>query len=122
MRQTNAVWLLFILGTDWAYQFEQQNNKDRRSTSFALLLIEFIVWIWKNKLQLLTASWAIFVPLLGFAGFVVVNGGIVLGNSSFELEKHDYIYTLFSVCKAIKIITSLLYIQQCFLMPCASVA
>jgi len=83
MRQTNAVWLLFILGSDWVFQFEQQEKSQRRSnegsTSFIFLLFRFIAWMWKNKLQLLVASWSLLVPLLGFIGFVIVNGGIVLG-------------------------------------------
>lgn len=128
MRQTNAVWLLFILGTNWACQFEQhqksQRRKNKESKSFIALLLEFSIWMWEEKLQLLTTSWPLLVPLLGFIGFVVVNGGIVLGTLRFILTSlhHNVMFLSFPYqTKAIKIIISLLFIQQCFLMPCFSV-
>lgn len=75
MRQTNAVWLLFIFGT-LALNLLKASCPDVDSS---WSIVWFIKTLWLRKYMLIKYCWAILVPVLAFVGFVLFNGGIVLG-------------------------------------------
>eukprot|EP01036_Dinobryon_divergens_P034806 gene34806-45019_t len=82
MRQTNAVWLLFMIGTTMLHSLEDRGLV-RRDEDFSLkLLFRFLHSLWNEKHRLASLTWPLLVPVIFFAGFVVANGGIVVGDKS----------------------------------------
>jgi hypothetical protein len=81
-RQTNAVWLLFFAGTDMLQSLVAvQAIRDDTALSPGSL-VGFIGALWRHKLVLLRRTWPLLLPVLGFAGFVIKTGSIVLGTST----------------------------------------
>jgi hypothetical protein len=80
-RQTNAVWLMFLVGTDMlsclTYLGEFQDD-----VLTAERILQFFCGLWKRKWELLQRLWPLLLPVAGFALFVVKTGSIVLGMQS----------------------------------------
>ena len=76
-RQTNAVWLLFLAGTSMLHHVSVGGFIDDELSISRVYL--FIMYLWKNKGTLLGLTWPLLLPVLGFVGFVLHTGSIVLG-------------------------------------------
>ncbi|TMW60727.1 hypothetical protein Poli38472_000769 [Pythium oligandrum] len=96
-RQTNIVWVLFVAGTTLVRYVERsQGNVIYGSTkqdaklgstfvvrnSFFQVAINFVKAIFSDLLPLLSLLWPFIALVLGFIVFLVVNGGIVVGDKS----------------------------------------
>jgi hypothetical protein len=88
MRQTNAVWIMFIVGTLMLEELQQLQIF--RDDSFSITgFIGFIKAIWCEKMHLIRITLPLLIPVLGFIVFLIKNGGIVLGKTS--LPSHSNI-------------------------------
>jgi hypothetical protein len=80
-RQTNAVWLMFMVGTDMLsclkYLGEFQDD-----ILTAERILQFLCGVWKRKWELLQRLWPLLLPVAGFVLFVMKTGSIVLGTQS----------------------------------------
>ena len=82
MRQTNAVWLLFIAGTSMISPLytQQRLRLPMHDVSFSQLF-EFIKALLNNIPSLLRHTWSLLLPVGMFIAFVIANGGnIVVGD------------------------------------------
>ena len=77
-RQTNAVWLLFIAGTHMLEHISVHAGFEDNELSFTRIYL-FLLHLWRGKSQLLNSTWPMLLPVLGFVGFVLKTGSIVLG-------------------------------------------
>ena len=109
MRQTNAVWVGFILGCGifkeidpslifgdrgdrkkrkmkeegYSSQRQQQQDHQQQQVSFIEPIKNIMTSIWNDKYSLIvTKSWEIIALLVSFATFVIWNGGVVIGDKS----------------------------------------
>ncbi len=78
MRQTNAVWIMFLAGILMLEELILL-GKFKDETYSVYSLWSFVGALWSEKVHLLAISMPCLVPVMGFAVFVVKNGGIVLG-------------------------------------------
>ena len=81
IRQTNVVWVVFTAGTA-ALRTLQQNVNKTDSSSLITELTEFIISFYSNFFKVFKCLWAYGVVAIGFAVFVVKNGGIVVGDKT----------------------------------------
>jgi alpha-1,2-glucosyltransferase len=98
MRQTNAVWVAFILASavvdrclpsgakEAGRSGKQHGTSSSGSIGGSLTLLQdgaqFLQHAWQLKWQLLRELWALAAVVAAFAAFVVLNGGIVVGDKS----------------------------------------
>lgn len=84
-RQTNAVWLMFIVGTEWVECLIDSKDipslTEQSEFSPGRLLTKFIVKTIQQFSSLLVKFISIFLNVVGFVVFVYFNGGIVVGIS-----------------------------------------
>lgn len=81
MRQTNVIWILFLLGTTMLHVLttSQRDFADSKTWSLSSL-ITFVVKLWQEKVGLIILTWSMILPIIAFVGFVIWNKGIVLGD------------------------------------------
>ncbi|RLN44325.1 hypothetical protein BBJ29_009698 [Phytophthora kernoviae] len=96
-RQTNIVWVVFVAGTvvvrcvELAHgKFIYGSSKEEASASGASIVthsslrifLNFIVVVVSNLLSILQIVWPFVVIVAAFVAFLLVNGGIVVGDKS----------------------------------------
>ena len=86
-RQTNVVWLLFFAGTSMLQHLESKGIFRDNCFDFATFK-RFVLALIMNAPTLISETWPLLLPLLGFACFVVVNKGIVVGTYVFTQYIH----------------------------------
>jgi hypothetical protein len=78
MRQTNAVWILYLVGTQMLR--ELQSRKVFADDSLSIYsILAFLAALWKEKVHLLTVTTPLLIPIVVFALFVLKNGSVVVG-------------------------------------------
>mmetsp|Transcript_19534 Transcript_19534/g.18868 ORF Transcript_19534/g.18868 Transcript_19534/m.18868 type:complete len:540 (+) Transcript_19534:194-1813(+) len=80
IRQTNAIWLLFIAGTMMLSHLEQKNIFRDSPVISIEKISDFLLKLLRNSSYLLLVTWPILVPIVFFAAFVLFNKGIVVGD------------------------------------------
>lgn len=78
MRQTNAVWIMFVVGILMLEELSLL-GKYKEDSMHISSIISFIVGLWDEKFHLIKVAMPLLIPVGAFALFVVKNGGIVLG-------------------------------------------
>ncbi|XP_063304135.1 dol-P-Glc:Glc(2)Man(9)GlcNAc(2)-PP-Dol alpha-1,2-glucosyltransferase [Pelobates fuscus] len=94
-RQTNIIWIIFCAGNVIADELTKARNihmkkKDEKPVEkgtifeFADIIIFILRYMlsFKNVLTLLVLTWPYVILVIAFLGFLVVNGGIVVGDKS----------------------------------------
>ncbi|XP_078342143.1 dol-P-Glc:Glc(2)Man(9)GlcNAc(2)-PP-Dol alpha-1,2-glucosyltransferase-like isoform X2 [Oculina patagonica] len=81
IRQTNVIWVVFTAGVT-ALRTLQPNVNNPDSSSLVTDLKEFILSFFNNFFKVLKCLWAYGLVVIGFAVFVVMNGGIVVGDKT----------------------------------------
>eukprot|EP00873_Tetraselmis_striata_P023669 jgi/Tetstr1/443933/TSEL_031885.t1 len=81
VRQTNAVWAAFNLGVGVLRHLQPEPAKSA-SQSAAAEVAQLLRMAWTLKLPLLRRFWGLLAVLAGFAAFLRLNGGVVLGDKS----------------------------------------
>lgn len=83
-RQTNVVWVVFTAGTTAARTLQPSVQKKLagKSHGMATELFEFILSFFVQFTEMLKTLWAYGLVVLGFGAFVVLNGGIVVGDKA----------------------------------------
>jgi len=79
VRQTNAVWVLFIAGTTMLESITASGFISNDDFTIGLVL-RFVYCLWLKKLQIVNLTWSLLIPVIGFLIFVIVNGGVVVGD------------------------------------------
>ena len=111
MRQTNAVWVAFILasaavdrclpsGGKAGRSGKQQGASGDSSAGSSTLLQEgsqFLQRAWQLKWQLLRELWPLAAVVAAFAAFVVLNGGIVVGDKSHQAPVRHLLQPLYLI-------------------------
>jgi alpha-1,2-glucosyltransferase len=83
-RQTNAVWVAFVLGEAaldkirLATRAQLAADPDARGASPPALVALALQRAWTGRAALLGALWPLLLPPLGFVAFLVANGGAVV--------------------------------------------
>lgn len=100
MRQTNAVWLLFIAGTAMVdrLQHEKRLRIDPQDVAF-IQLLELVIQLIRNLPQLLFTTWPLLGPVGVFVVFVLVNGGVVVGDKEHHHPVHHWAMPLHFVAQ-----------------------
>jgi hypothetical protein len=84
-RQTNAVWLMFIAGTEWTeclvYSKDIPSLEEQSEFSSGQLLTKFVLKTIQNFGLFLLKFSSIVLNVVGFVVFVYFNDGIVVGIS-----------------------------------------
>ncbi len=86
-RQTNAVWVMFVAGTNMLSSVRGASSSSGRNSGGARSdvtpslrqLVEFVRQLWQHKVSLVHQNWSLLLAVAAFVAFVVKNGGIVLG-------------------------------------------
>lgn len=78
-RQTNAVWLMFLVGTDMLRYLSAVGEFQDDSLNLGQL-VRFLLALWRRRRELLLRTWPLLLPVVAFAAFVLKTGSIVLGN------------------------------------------
>lgn len=81
VRQTNVVWVVFTAGVT-ALRTLQSVEKEAASSTFFTELKEYIKSFYNNFFKVFRYLWAYGFVVACFAIFVVMNGGIVVGDKS----------------------------------------
>lgn len=81
IRQTNVVWVVFTAGVA-ALRTLQPNVNKTDSANLVVDLKEFVTSFYSNFFKALKCLWAYGLVVVGFAIFVVINGGIVVGDKT----------------------------------------
>ena len=82
-RQTNVVWVVFTAGTTAARKLESAVRQKHAGTPGAVAEVcEYVRCFFVNLSEMLRYLWAYALVVLGFCLFVVINGGIVVGDKS----------------------------------------
>ena len=81
VRQTNVVWVVFTAGVT-ALRTLQSVEKEKASSTFFTELKEYIKSFYHNFFKVFRYLWAYGFVVACFAIFVVMNGGIVVGDKS----------------------------------------
>lgn len=63
------------------------------------VLIDFVVYLLKNVATVVGALWSLIIPIMAFGAFVIVNGGIVVGDK--DNHKPTVHFAMLSHCLAI---------------------
>ena len=79
MRQTNAVWVLFVVGTSMLARLEM-TLKEPFSSMEMRTFQRFLLALLGNLPRLIAENAGFLASVAWFAAFVVVNGGIVVGD------------------------------------------
>jgi hypothetical protein len=80
IRQTNAVWLLFIAGTTMLSHLEEKNIYRDSPVISIKKISNFLLKLLDNASFMLLVTWPILVPVAFFAAFVLINKGVVVGD------------------------------------------
>lgn len=81
IRQTNVIWVVFTAGVT-ALRSLQPNINKTDSPSLVTELKEYAIAFFKNFLKVFNCLWAYGLVVTGFVAFVVLNGGIVVGDKT----------------------------------------
>ncbi|XP_075455885.1 dol-P-Glc:Glc(2)Man(9)GlcNAc(2)-PP-Dol alpha-1,2-glucosyltransferase [Ascaphus truei] len=94
-RQTNIIWIIFCAGSivaenlteAWATQLKKRDEKSLARGSYsetveAVMFLVHYTMSFKNVITLILLTWPYIILVIGFLAFVVVNGGIVVGDRS----------------------------------------
>ena len=84
-RQTNSVWLMFILGSrilEYLVELGDLSEIQATETSVAAIII-FISSCFRRFFRIIFKFWSLLVPVLCFIFFVIWNQGIVIGIQSY---------------------------------------
>eukprot|EP00210_Caulerpa_lentillifera_P001658 g1594.t1 len=84
IRQTNAIWVAFVLMNSLFRFLKLELPSESRGISSSILkeAINALSEVWSKKWNLLQNFWQLVLVLLLFGVFVLVNGGIVVGDQS----------------------------------------
>ena len=82
MRQTNVVWVVFTAGVTTLKTIQPFVNTKLREkpSSLTIELKEYFLSFFENFAGVVKCLWSYGIVVVGFAAFVVVNGGIVVGD------------------------------------------
>jgi len=82
MRQTNAVWALFALGTNMLEQLgaSGEGRLAPETEPYFTQLGAFVTALLRNALPLARRNWGLLVAALGFVALVLRNGGVAVGD------------------------------------------
>lgn len=107
MRQTNAIWILFIAGTIVIDDLKRSDNYQDTWSNFNVKgFFELLSMFFRNMKQLIYYSMPLLLPVLSFIIFICYNGSIVLGDK----ENHEI-----SIHFAMPL--HMLFIASCILYP-----
>ncbi len=107
MRQTNAIWILFIAGNFVIDDIKRSDNYQDTWTNFNVKgFFELLSMFFRNMKQLVYNSIHLLLPVLFFIIFICYNGSIVLGDK----ENHEI-----SLHFAMPL--HMLFIASCILYP-----
>ncbi|XP_053320895.1 dol-P-Glc:Glc(2)Man(9)GlcNAc(2)-PP-Dol alpha-1,2-glucosyltransferase [Spea bombifrons] len=95
-RQTNIIWVIFCAGNviseklteEWKSHLKKKRDEkpvEKGQFSETVDLVMFVVrysMSFKNVLRLIVLTWPYITLVISFLGFVIVNGGIVVGDRS----------------------------------------
>ncbi|PFX18520.1 putative Dol-P-Glc:Glc(2)Man(9)GlcNAc(2)-PP-Dol alpha-1,2-glucosyltransferase [Stylophora pistillata] len=81
VRQTNVIWVVFTAGVT-TIETLQPAGKETASSTFVTELKEYITSFYNNFFKVFKCLWAYGIVVACFAFFVVINGGIVVGDKS----------------------------------------
>ena len=122
-RQTNAVWILFIIGTLMLRVHKQleknycDDDNDVKLNNIHKQLLRFLSFLWKNKGFLISQTWSLLIPVIFFVFYVAYTGSIVVGHKSHHVPTIHLAmlsHALF-LCTLIQIPLVLRNITQCIL-------
>ncbi|CAH3024901.1 unnamed protein product [Porites evermanni] len=84
LRQTNVIWVIFTAGVTALRTIQQSMDKTALGDSpgFLVELKAYCIIFCKHFFELFKCLWSYGLVVVGFAGFVVWNGGIVVGDKS----------------------------------------
>ena len=84
LRQTNVIWVIFTAGVTALRTIQQSMDKTALGDSpgFLVELKAYCIMFCKHFFELFKCLWSYGLVVVGFAGFVVWNGGIVVGDKS----------------------------------------
>jgi len=87
-RQTNAVWMLFIIGTlmlrvHLQLEHSADDADDNNGNEWSIKkLLGFLSFLWENKGYLIVQTWSLLLPVILFIIYVAYTGSIVVGHQS----------------------------------------
>jgi hypothetical protein len=82
MRQTNIIWVAFVV----LRNILQQNTKaKKRNENLFSLIVEFVLFFFKNLNSILRDFWLFLIIGISFVIFVVKHGGVAVGNNHFNI-------------------------------------
>ena len=81
IRQTNVIWVVFTAGVT-ALRILQPSVNKTDSPSLVTELEEYAIAFFKNFFKVFNCLWAYGLVVTGFVVFVVLNGGIVVGDKT----------------------------------------
>ncbi|OQS02545.1 alpha-1,2-glucosyltransferase [Thraustotheca clavata] len=76
IRQTNIIWVLFVLGSAIVDDIETTHEKH----FFGIILVKFIAFLLKDFFRLFKLFWPYISIVIAFSTFLVVNGSITVGD------------------------------------------
>lgn len=84
LRQTNVIWVIFTAGVTALRTIHKSMDKTALGDSPGFLgeLKAYCIMFCKHFFELFKCLWSYGLVVVGFAGFVVWNGGIVVGDKS----------------------------------------
>jgi hypothetical protein len=78
-RQTNIIWVLFIAAASVLDDFEGTNSS---LPGLSAQFWAFLSFLWKKRYSITLRYWPFIAVGVTFAGFVKLNGGVVVGDRS----------------------------------------
>ena len=78
-RQTNAVWILYLIGVVILKRFEDESSNNTKESNNIRLIFKFIKYMFQNIPLLFSLILPFLIPVLAFVYFVFVNKGVVVG-------------------------------------------
>ncbi|KDO23196.1 hypothetical protein SPRG_10004 [Saprolegnia parasitica CBS 223.65] len=90
MRQTNVLWVLFVLGTAIVQDIETTHETHlyddgagaTSSCSLGIVLLKFLTFLLKDSVVLVKRYWPTISILAAFGAFLAVNGAITVGDTA----------------------------------------
>jgi len=89
IRQTNIMWAVFVLGTSTLRDYQSAKLPNHSPVYFPTTLLQlprallgFVSAVLINSAWLLRRYWAYALVFLGFTVFLILNGGVVVGDRS----------------------------------------
>jgi len=102
-RQTNAVWIMFIIGTEMVEYLvlhkQLPRSEDSQAVSHTELITIFVYKITDNLISIVLRFSSMLISILCFVSFVYFNGGIVVGKKYYPRYRYSVLYFFLSFYK-----------------------